>query len=93
MLRKALIVGINDYPEKPLKGCINDAEAVANILESNDDGSPNFAVLLKTDVASKGELKGLINERIKQRIELAKRGTALWDYNILLLQIVSGLVE
>lgn len=68
MLRKALIVGINDYPEKPLKGCINDAEAVANILESNDDGSPNFAVLLKTDVASKGELKGLINSLFEGRM-------------------------
>lgn len=71
MLRKALIVGINDYPEKPLKGCINDAEAVANILESNDDGSPNFAVLLKTDVASKGELKGLINSLFEGKNDVA----------------------
>lgn len=59
-MRKALIVGINDYPSSPLKGCINDAKAVASLIESNDDGSPNFGTILKTDVATKGNLKGLI---------------------------------
>ena len=26
MSRKALVVGIDDYPECPLNGCVNDAE-------------------------------------------------------------------
>jgi hypothetical protein len=47
-MRKALVVGINDYPSAPLRGCVNDAIAMANILETNGDGSPNFDIKLKT---------------------------------------------
>ena len=43
-MRKALVVGINDYPGAPLKGCVNDATAIASMLEANGDGSPNFEV-------------------------------------------------
>ena len=43
-MKKALIVGINDYPSSPLSGCVNDANALGAILESNGDGSPNFGV-------------------------------------------------
>ena len=41
-MKKALIVGINDYPSSPLNGCVNDANSMGTILESNGDGSPNF---------------------------------------------------
>lgn len=47
-MKKALIVGIGDYPSSPLNGCVNDANAIANTLESNGDGSPNFGVKLIT---------------------------------------------
>jgi len=30
--RKALLVGINQYPDNPLKGCVNDALMVGNML-------------------------------------------------------------
>ncbi|MCM8537157.1 MAG: caspase family protein [Lentisphaeraceae bacterium] len=43
-MKKALIIGINDYPSSPLNGCVNDANTLAAILESNGDGSPNFGV-------------------------------------------------
>lgn len=43
-MKKALIIGINDYPSAPLGGCVNDANSLATILESNGDGSPNFGV-------------------------------------------------
>ena len=43
-MKKALIVGIDDYPTAPLRGCVNDAISVANLLERNGDGSPNFSV-------------------------------------------------
>ena len=59
-LRKALVVGINAYPSAPLKGCVNDAVAVGTSIETNGDGSPNFAVNLTTDVPTKSQLKGLI---------------------------------
>lgn len=47
-MKKALIVGINDYPASPLSGCLNDANSIAAIIESNGDGSPNFGVKLLT---------------------------------------------
>ena len=47
-MRKALVVGINDYPNAPLGGCVNDAVAVGNILGTHGDGSPNFAIKLLT---------------------------------------------
>lgn len=61
-MRKALVVGINSYPTAPLKGCINDASALANTLKKNGDGSPNFSVKLETDVATKSELKTMIKD-------------------------------
>ncbi|MDD4296362.1 MAG: caspase family protein [Ruminiclostridium sp.] len=59
-MRKALIVGINNYPKVPLRGCINDASVFGSIIETNGDGSPNFDVRLVTDVQTKSDLKGLI---------------------------------
>ena len=47
-MRKALIVGIDDYTIKPLQGCVNDAIEVASKLETNGDGSPNFSVVSLT---------------------------------------------
>jgi uncharacterized caspase-like protein len=59
-MKKALVIGINSYPNASLKGCINDAAAMANTLEKNGDGSPNFAVRLENDTPTKADLKGLI---------------------------------
>jgi hypothetical protein len=47
-MKKALIIGIDDYPTSPLSGCVNDAISIANALEKNGDGSPNFSVRLLT---------------------------------------------
>ena len=43
-MRKALVIGIDKYPNAPLSGCDNDAVSVASTLEKNGDGSPNFDV-------------------------------------------------
>lgn len=49
-MRRALVIGIDKYPGSPLSGCENDAVAVAQLLEKNGDGSPNFEVkLLSSD--------------------------------------------
>lgn len=61
-MRKALVIGINNYPSAPLKGCINDASAFGSIVETNGNGSPNFDVRLVTNVSTKAELKGLIRD-------------------------------
>ena len=47
-MRKALIVGINDYASAPLKGCVNDAQRMYNILSKHSDTSPNFSCKLLT---------------------------------------------
>jgi len=47
-MKKALIVGINNYPGMPLRGCVNDAISLASVLESHATGSPNFSVRLIT---------------------------------------------
>jgi hypothetical protein len=42
-MRKALVVGIDYYQEfTSLSGCVNDADAVANVLGRNADGTTNF---------------------------------------------------
>lgn len=50
-MRKALVVGINNYPTSPLKGCVNDANAIASVLRKhgNDQFGPNFDVIQMTD--------------------------------------------
>ena len=45
-MRRALIVGIDEYPFSPLQGCVNDAMRVEMMLRKNGDGSPNFDTLL-----------------------------------------------
>lgn len=47
-MRRALIVGIDDYPGSPLHGCVNDANAIASVLETHGNGSPNFQILVMT---------------------------------------------
>lgn len=47
-MKKALVIGIDDYPSAALQGCVNDATAVAQLLEVHGDGSPNFSVRLLT---------------------------------------------
>lgn len=62
-MKRALIVGIDNYPNAPLTGCVNDASAVAAVIESNGDGSPNFDVKLITSPSEqidKSSLKGAI---------------------------------
>ena len=61
-MRKALIVGIDDYANCPLFGCCNDADAVSDELIKNGDGSPNFAVRKVLNVKTKGELRQLVEE-------------------------------
>jgi len=51
-MRKALVVGIDEYPQ-PLNGAVNDAKAMAEVLSTNGDGSPNFDVKLMISTEKK----------------------------------------
>lgn len=70
-MRKALIVGINDYPQYPLNGCINDAQSMGEMLSKHEDGSKNFDVNLQTNIKSKGQLLEFIDKLFKGNSEVA----------------------
>jgi hypothetical protein len=70
-MKKALVVGINNYPVSPLKGCEKDESAFASILEKHGDGSPNFSVYLNTNIKNKSELKSLIIDLFKGNDDIA----------------------
>ena len=61
-MRKALIVGIDNYPKGRLLGCCNDADAMNQLLRNHGDGSPNFSTKLAKDVSTKSQLLQLIDE-------------------------------
>lgn len=70
-MKKALLVGIDDYPNCPLHGCCNDAEAMKDLLERNGDGSPNFSIKLRENVKTKGELRKLVEDCFSGDEEIA----------------------
>nr|NLI49207.1 caspase family protein [Propionibacterium sp.] len=45
MSRRALVVGIDGYPRRPLTTCGNDARAMAELLSRNHDGSRNWTIV------------------------------------------------
>lgn len=61
--RRALVVGIDEYSSAPLSGCVNDAQAMADLLSTHADGSPNFDVRLIT-VPSQRLTRAALREHI-----------------------------
>lgn len=51
-MRRALIVGINDYDFASLSGCVEDARKMYNLLSFNQDNRRNFDCTLLTSPAS-----------------------------------------
>jgi hypothetical protein len=41
-MRRALIIGIDNYPSCPLNGCVNDALRISKVLSRHHDGLLNF---------------------------------------------------
>ena len=69
--RKALVVGIENYPGKPLKGCCNDTSSLEKLLAYHENGTPNFAVIKKDNVQSKIMLKTLIEQCFDGNADIA----------------------
>lgn len=73
-MRRALIVGIDDYSGAPLTSCVKDASAVAAVLETHGNGSPNFeAVLLASPPGgiTRPELRKAIERLFATKCEIA----------------------
>ncbi len=70
-MKKAVVIGIDNYPNAQLSGCVNDAKAVAELLRTNGDGSRNFDVSLNLNVQSKAELLYLIDRLFNGDAEIS----------------------
>ncbi|MCH7639978.1 MAG: caspase family protein, partial [Bacteroidetes bacterium] len=73
-MRRALIVGIDDYPQAPLRGCVNDANAMAAVLETHGTGSPNFQILSMTspsDEVTRANLREAIEKLFATDCDIA----------------------
>jgi len=73
-MRKALIIGIDNYPDSPLDGCVRDAVEIANLLKNDADGTPNFDVKLLTSpdkTLNKVIIKKAIDELFRGDAEVA----------------------
>lgn len=70
-LRKALVVGLNDYENAPLEGCVNDAVKMQTILTKNGDGSPNFQVKPILGSSERSQLRRAIEELFQGENDVA----------------------
>jgi hypothetical protein len=73
-MRRALIVGIDDYAGAPLQGCVNDAHAMAAVLETHGTGSPNFQIRLVTspsDDVTRAKLREAIDKLFATDCDIA----------------------
>jgi hypothetical protein len=73
-VRRALLVGIDDYPSAPLAGCVNDAEAMKRLLSRHDDGRVNFDTQLLTsdqESVTRARLREAIDELFSDPAEVA----------------------
>lgn len=73
-MRRALLVGINDYPWSPLSGCVSDAGAMMKVLCRNQDGSPNFdcrQLMSPPNQIDRTALREAIDELFKNEADVA----------------------
>lgn len=72
-MRKALLIGINNYPGpgNALTGCLADINALKPLLERNGDGSKNFDVMILPDEQSSGNAMSRIEQLFNGNGEIA----------------------
>ena len=72
-MRRALVIGIDDYEENELSNCVNDAQAVSQLLEKNDDESPNFdvRVLINNRATKQNILREIENLFLGEDVDVA----------------------
>ncbi len=73
-MRRALIVGIDEYPECPLQGCVNDAVRLEGVLSKHHDCRPNFQCEVITSPSTsitRPILRQKISELFKDEADIA----------------------
>ncbi|GIL06641.1 MAG: hypothetical protein BroJett031_31610 [Betaproteobacteria bacterium] len=76
-MRRALCVGVDNYPFGALHGCVSDAERLALLLSKHQDGTPNFDCKKlvapqggATDIVTRAKLKQAVEHLLKDRAEV-----------------------
>lgn len=67
-MRRALCVGVDHYDFGSLTGCVNDAQRMAKLLQTHQDGSPNFDS--RTLVAPAGQKEIITRATLREQLEL-----------------------
>jgi hypothetical protein len=62
---RALLVGINEYPGAPLRGCVNDVNDMANLLTNKFGFSPRDLTVLTDNQATKKAIYDKLIDLIK----------------------------
>lgn len=73
-MRRALIVGIDDYPSAQLYGCVQDARRMELALARHDDGSTNFdcrTITCPPEDISRATLRQAVTELFAQPADVA----------------------
>jgi len=73
-VRRALVIGLDDYPKAPLYGCVNDAKRLAGVLSRHHDGTVNFhceTVISPPDEVTRPVLRRRISELFQQPADVA----------------------
>lgn len=70
-MKRALIVGLNNYQGAELEYCDNDAIVMKELIESNGDGSPNFDVVSIIDSCTKRDLRSAIEKLFSDDVDVA----------------------
>lgn len=77
-MRRALCVGIDEYPGSPLHGCVSDATRMQTVLAKHQDGSPNFDCKLlvapaggENDAVTKAILRQNVQQLFKDEADVA----------------------
>lgn len=77
-MRRALCVGIDQYNFGSLRGCVSDADRMATLLSTHEDGTPNFECRKLTaslggpnDVVTRPTLRAAIGQLFRDRADVA----------------------
>ena len=73
-MKRALVVGLDDYPGQKLNGCVRDAQSLARVLSRHHDGQVNFECEVITDPptqVTRALLRKKITELFKHPADVA----------------------
>lgn len=75
-MRRALLVGINNYKKDPLTSCVADARRMEEVIAKHENGDPNFDCKLITSIPDKytisiARLKSKIHDLFNHEAEVA----------------------